>query len=173
MLSRLSDDIEEIEEFVISEMASTLTYIFQFIFFVGALFYLQWRLALVFDCSALFLVVGRYFSRRIGGATREERRRVGSVSAVAEESLSNAALVQAYNRQDHEVSRFRKENEATFAAEMKTTRLDALFTPLVDIIQVLGVGIVIAVGTWELSQGRLTIGGLIVFLVYLSQLYGP
>ena len=72
MLSRLSDDIEEIEEFVISEMASTLTYIFQFIFFVGALFYLQWRLALVsLIVLPLFLVVGRYFSRRIGGATRE------------------------------------------------------------------------------------------------------
>jgi ATP-binding cassette, subfamily B, bacterial len=174
VLSRLSNDIEEIEEFVISEMASTLTNIFQFIFFVGALFYLQWRLALVsLIVLPLFLVVGRYFSRKIGGATREERRRLGSVSAVAEESLSNAALVQAYNRQDHEVSRFRKENEASFAAEMKTTRLDALFSPLVDIIQVLGVGIVIAFGTWELSQGRLTIGGLIVFLVYLSQLYGP
>src|ERR687897_1751040 len=47
MLSRLSDDIEEIEEFVISEMASTLTYLFQLVFFVGALFYLQWHLALV------------------------------------------------------------------------------------------------------------------------------
>jgi subfamily B ATP-binding cassette protein MsbA len=174
MLSRLSDDIEEIEEFVISEMASTLTYIFQFVFFVGALFYLQWHLALVsLIVLPLFLVVARYFSRRIGGATREERRRLGSVSAVAEESLSNAALVQAYNREDHEVARFRKENEGSFAAEMKATRLDALFSPLVDIIQVLGVGIVIGVGTWELSQGRLTIGGLIVFLVYLSQLYAP
>ena len=174
MLSRLSDDIEEIEEFVISEMASTLTYIFQFVFFVGALFYLQWHLALVsLIVLPLFLVVARYFSKRMGGATREERRRVGSVSAVAEESLSNAALVQAYNQQEYEVSRFHKENEASFAAEMKATRLDALFSPLVDIIQVLGVGVVIAVGTWELSQGRLTIGGLIVFLVYLSQLYGP
>jgi ATP-binding cassette subfamily B protein len=174
MLSRLSDDIEEIEEFVISEMASTLTYLFQFVFFVGALFYLQWHLALVsLIVLPLFLVVARYFSRRMGGATREERRRLGSVSAVAEESLSNAALVQAYNQQEYEVSRFHKENEASFAAEMKATRLDALFSPLVDIIQVLGVGVVIAVGTWELSQGRLTIGGLIVFLVYLSQLYGP
>jgi ATP-binding cassette, subfamily B, bacterial len=174
MLSRLSDDIEEIEEFVISEMASTLTYIFQFVFFVGALFYLQWRLALVaLIVLPLFLVVARYFSRKIGSATREERRRLGSVSAVAEESLSNAALVQAYNRQDHEVSRFRKENEGSFAAEMAATRLDAVFSPLVDIIQVLGVGVVIAVGTWELSQGRLTIGGLIVFLIYLSQLYDP
>ena len=174
MISRISDDIEEIEEFVISEMASTLTYIFQFVFFVGALFYLQWRLALVsLFVLPLFLVVGRYFSKRIGGATREERRRLGSVSAVAEETLSNAALVQAYNRQDHEVSRFRKENEGSFAAEMAATRLDALFSPLVDIIQVLGVGVVVGVGTWELSQGRLTIGGLIVFLVYLSQLYTP
>jgi ATP-binding cassette, subfamily B, bacterial len=174
MLSRLSNDIEEIEEFVISEMASTLTNIFQFVFFVGALFYLQWRLALVaLIVLPLFLVVARYFSRKIGSATREERRRLGSVSAVAEESLSNAALVQAYNRQDHEVSRFRKENEGSFAAEMAATRLDAVFSPLVDIIQVLGVGVVIAVGTWELSQGRLTIGGLIVFLIYLSQLYDP
>ena len=174
MLSRLSDDIEEIEEFVISEMASTLTYLFQFVFFVGALFYLQWHLALVsLIVLPLFLVVARYFSKRMGGATREERRRVGSVSAVAEESLSNAALVQAYNQQEYEVSRFHKENEASFAAEMKATRLDALFSPLVDIIQVLGVGVVIAVGTWELSQGHLTIGGLIVFLVYLSQLYTP
>src|SRR5215204_1812448 len=174
MLSRLSDDIEEIEEFVISEMATTLTFIFQFVFFVGALFYLQWHLALVsLIVLPLFLVVARYFSKRMGGATREERRRLGSVSAVAEESLSNAALVQAYNRQEYEVSRFHKENEASFAAEMKATRLDALFSPLVDIIQVLGVGVVIAVGTWELSQGHLTIGGLIVFLVYLSQLYTP
>jgi ABC-type multidrug transport system fused ATPase/permease subunit len=38
---------------------------------------------------------------------------------------------------------------------------------------VAGVGVVIAAGTWELSQGRLTIGGLLVFLVYLSQLYTP
>jgi len=174
MLSRLSDDIEEIEEFVISEMASTLTYLFQFVFFVGALFYLQWHLALVsLIVLPLFLVVARHFSKKMGGATREERRRVGSVSAVAEESLSNAALVQAYNQQEYEVSRFHKENEASFAAEMKATRLDALFSPLVDIIQVLGVGVVIAVGTWELSQGHLTIGGLIVFLVYLSQLYTP
>jgi len=174
MISRLSEDIEEIEELMISEFAPLLTYLFQFLFFVGALFYLQWRLALVsLFVIPLFLLVGRYFSRKIRGATREERRRVGSISAVAQESLSNVALVQAYNLQHKEVSRFRRENEGSFVAEMTATRLDALFSPLVDIIQVAGVGVVIAAGTWELSQGRLTIGGLLVFLVYLSQLYNP
>jgi ATP-binding cassette, subfamily B, bacterial len=174
MLARLSDDIQEIEELMISEMASALTYLFQFVFFVGALFYLQWRLALVsLFVVPLFLVVARFFSQKLRGATREERRRSGSVSAVAEESLSNSALVQAYNRQENEVSRFRRENEGSFVADMAATRLDALFSPLVNLIEVAGVGVVIAAGTWELSQGRLTIGGLLVFLVYLSQLYTP
>ncbi|HLM77608.1 MAG TPA: ABC transporter ATP-binding protein [Rubrobacteraceae bacterium] len=174
MIARLSDDIEEIEEILLSEIASALTYLFQFVFFVGALFYLQWRLALVsLFVLPLFLVVARYFSRKLRRATREERRRSGSVSAVAQESLSNAALVQAYNRQENEVSRFRRENEGSFVADMAATRLDALLTPLVNLIQVAGVGVVIVAGTWELSQGRLTIGGLLVFLVYLSQLYAP
>ena len=174
MLTRISDDTEEIEELLVGEFGELLTYLFQFVFFVGALFYLQWRLALVsLFAVPLFLLAGRYFSRKIRRATREERRRTGSVSAVAEESLSNAALVQAYNRQENEVSRFRRENEGSFVADMAGVRLEALFTPLVNVIQVAGVGVVIVAGTWELSQGRLTIGGLLVFLIYLRQLYGP
>jgi ATP-binding cassette, subfamily B, bacterial len=174
MIARLSDDIEEIEELMLSAIASALTYLFQFVFFVGALFYLQWHLALVsLFVVPLFLVVARYFSRKIRGATREERRRIGSISAVAQESLSNAALVQAYNRQENEVSRFRRENEGSFVADMEVTRLSALFSPLINLIELAGVVVVIAVGTWELSQGRLTIGGLLVFLIYLSQLYTP
>jgi ATP-binding cassette, subfamily B, bacterial len=174
MIARLSNDIEEIEELMLSEIASALTFLFQLVFFVGALFYLEWRLALVsLFVVPLFLLVARYFSRKIRDATREERRRSGSISAVAEESLSNAALVQAYNRQEHEISRFRRENEGNFVAEMASTRLSALFSPLVDLIELAGVLVVIAVGTWELSQGRLTIGGLLVFLIYLRQLYAP
>ncbi|MDQ3942021.1 MAG: ABC transporter ATP-binding protein/permease, partial [Actinomycetota bacterium] len=174
IIARLSNDIEEIEELMVSEIASALTYLFQLVFFVGALFYLEWRLAVVsLFAVPLFLIVARYFSQRIRGATREERRRSGSVSAVAAESLSNAALVQAYNRQEHEISRFRRENERSFVAEMAATRLDALFSPLINLIELAGVLVVIAAGTWELTQGRLTIGGLLVFLIYLRQLYAP
>ncbi len=47
MISRLSDDVEEIEELMLSGVTSTLAYLFQLVFFIGALFYLEWRLALV------------------------------------------------------------------------------------------------------------------------------
>jgi ATP-binding cassette subfamily B protein len=174
MISRLSDDVEEIEELMLSGVTSSLAYLFQVVFFVGALFYLEWRLALVsLFVAPLFWLAARHFSRKIKRAAREERRRTGSISAVAEESLSNAALVQAYNRQEDEIARFHRENEGSFAAQMAATRLSSLFSPLVDLIELAGVIVVIAMGAYELSQGRLTIGGLLVFMVYLGQLYRP
>ncbi len=174
ILARLSDDVEEIERLLLSGVATALAYVFQLIFFVGILMYLEWRLALVsLFVAPLFWLAARHFSRRIKRAAREERRRAGSISAVAEESLSNAALVQAYNRQDQEVARFHRENEAGFAAQMAATRLSALFSPLVNVIELAGVLVVIVLGAYELAQGRLTIGGLLVFMVYLSMLYRP
>jgi subfamily B ATP-binding cassette protein MsbA len=174
MISRLSDDTEEIEELLLSGATSALAYVFQLIFFVGALFYLEWRLALVsLFVVPLFWLTARHFSRKIKQAAREERRRSGSISAVAEESLSNAALVQAYNRQEDEIVRFHRENEGSFAAQLAATRLSSLFSPLINLIELAGVIVIMAVGTYELSQGRLTIGGLLVFMVYLGGLYRP
>ena len=93
----------------------------------GALFYLQWDLASSSLLVApLFWLAARHFSRLIKHASREKRRRSGSISAVAEESLANAALVQAYNRQETEVERFHRENLGSFHAEMASTRLQAL-----------------------------------------------
>jgi ATP-binding cassette subfamily B protein len=92
---------------------------------------------------------------------------------VAEESLSNAALVQAYGQKDKEVARFHRENEGAYHAEMASTRLKALYSPLIDMIELSGGLLVIGLGTWELSQGHLTLGGLLVFMTFLTQLYSP
>ena len=103
----------------------------------------------------------------------ELRRRSGSISAVAEESLSNLALVQAYDRQTDETARYRRENQGAFSAQMVATRLEALFGPFSDLVEVIGVLLVMGFAIWELADGRITLGGLLVFVAYLSQLYGP
>jgi subfamily B ATP-binding cassette protein MsbA len=174
VLSRLTDDVEEIEDLLLSGLASAISYVFQLVFFTAALFYLDWRLALVsLFVVPLFWLAARHFSRGIKRAAREERRRSGSIGAVAEESLSNVALVQAYNRQADEISRFHAENEGSFRAQMAATRLSSLFSPLVNLIELAGVIVVVAYGAYGLSQGRLSIGGLLVFMVFLGQLYRP
>jgi ATP-binding cassette subfamily B protein/subfamily B ATP-binding cassette protein MsbA len=174
LLSRLTGDIGAIEEVVLSGIAEALTYLFQLVWFTGALFLLDWRLAAASLVAAPgFLVAARFFSRRIKEASREKRRRAGSITAVAEESFSNAALVRAYQHGDAESARFEVENRASFAAQMAATRLQALFGPLTDLLEVVGVLLVIGLAVWELASGRITIGGLLAFVAYLTQLYSP
>ncbi len=174
ILSRLTSDSAAVEEFVLSGVVAVCMYLFQIIFFIGALFYLQWELALITLLVApLFWLAARYFSRKIKRVSREQRRLSGAISAVAEESISNAQLVQAYNRQDDEVERFHRENLGRLAMQMASTRLKAVYRPLVDVIELGGVLAVVGLGTWELSRGALSVGGLLVFVAYISQLYSP
>jgi ABC-type multidrug transport system fused ATPase/permease subunit len=174
MLSRLTGDIAAIEDLVLGGVVDAITFALRIVVFTGVLLYLRWELALVsLVVAPLFWLAARHFSRLIKRASREKRRRSGSISAVAEETLGNAALVQAYNRQDHEVERFRREGQGALAAQLASTRIRGLFSPLINLIELAGGLIVIGLGTWELSQGRLTLGGLLAFLTYLTQLYSP
>src|SRR4051812_3166133 len=174
VLSRLTGDVAAIEGFVLGGVTDAISYVLQILFFAGALFYLRWDLALVaLVVTPLFWLIARHFSRMIKVASREKRRRSGSISSVAEESLSNIALVQAYNRQSSEVERLHEQGVGSYEAEMAATRIKALYSPLVDLAQLLGVLLVLGMGTWELSRGALTLGGLLVFITFLTQLYTP
>jgi subfamily B ATP-binding cassette protein MsbA len=174
LVSRMSGDVAAIETLALAGIAEFLSAVFRIIFFGGALLYLEWSLAMVaLVIAPLFWLTARSFSRLTKGAAREKRRRSGSLSAVTEESLANAALIQAYNRQDAEVDRFRREGEGIMEAELASTRIKALFTPLIDLLELAAALLVIGLGTWAVTEGRLTIGGLLVFLAYLTQLLGP
>jgi ABC-type multidrug transport system fused ATPase/permease subunit len=174
VLSRLTGDIQAIESFVLSGVADALSYGLRVVFFAGALFFLQWDLALVaLVVAPIFYVAARRTAALLKRASREKRRRSGSIGAVAEEGLANMALVQAYGREDTERDRFHAQNLAAFRAQMTATRLRAGFGPLVEVIELAGVLLVMAYGTVKLSRGDLSLGGLLVFMAYLSKLFSP
>ncbi|MEU4583643.1 ABC transporter ATP-binding protein [Kitasatospora aureofaciens] len=174
VLSRLTADVEAVETFLLSGVLEAVAYVAELTVFLGLLFYLRWDLTLTaLVVAPLFWITARRFSGKVRTASRERRRRSGSVSALAEETLGNIALVQAYNRQDWEQKRFLGENLARFRATMAATRLRALFEPIVEMLELAGALIVLGLGAWELTQGRLTLGELLVFVALLSRLYGP
>jgi ATP-binding cassette, subfamily B, bacterial len=174
LISRLTGDVQAIETFVLSGVTDGLAALLRILFFTGALFVLDWQLALAaLAIVPAFALIARGFARLIKQASREERRRAGSLSAVAEQSLANAALVQSLNRQEHEIGRFRRENEGMIDAELSATRIRGLYTPIVNLVELGGVLGVFVLGTIAVTQGRLSLGGLLVFAAYLTQLYAP
>jgi ABC-type multidrug transport system fused ATPase/permease subunit len=118
-------------------------------------------------------MLGRLFSARIKAASRTKRRRYAAITSIAEESLANAALVRTYDRAVGEGARFSNENVALRGAQMVATRLQATFASTNDLLEVLGILLVLGIAVYELGSGRLTIGGLLVFMAYLSRLHGP
>jgi ATP-binding cassette, subfamily B, bacterial len=174
VIARLTGDVTAIETLMLSGLADGLTYALRIVLFTGALFVLSWQLALLaLVVSPLFWLATRHFSREIKSASREQRRRSGMVSAVVEESLGNAAIVQAYSREAGELERLLQQGEGAVAAEIDAARLRGLFSLLTDSLELVGALLVLGLGTWELSAGNISIGGLVAFLAYLSQLYSP
>ena len=174
LLSRLTGDVAAIERLLLSALGEGFSSVVRILFFAGALFVLSWQLALAaLVVAPLFLLLSRSFARLIKRTAREKRRRSGTVSAVAEESLNAAPLVQTLNRQEDEVQRFRRESASIMDAELAATRISGLYTPLVGLIELLGGMLVIGFGVVALESGDLTLGGLLVFFTYLAQLYSP
>ncbi len=174
LLSRLSKDTNSVEAFMLSGMTAALADFLRVLLFAGAVFYLEWRLALVaLFALPLFGLTVRRFSARIREASRKAHRHAGMVTAVAEEAFSNAALVQAFGREETEVGRFRSEGLGGLKAQLTSARLRGLYAFLVDLIELAGGLAVIALGTWALAAEHLTLGGLLVFVTYLGKLYSP
>lgn len=174
ILSRLTGDVSAIENLVLSGVTETAAQVIKIAVFTGVLWYLSWQLALVSLVAVpVCWLATRFFSQRIKAASREVRQRSGSITVIAEESLGNTTLIQVYGRGPAEVTRFTHASRASLGAELAATRLHALFAPLFDLLEVAGVMIIIGMGAWELTSNRISLGGLLAFLAYLSQLYTP
>jgi subfamily B ATP-binding cassette protein MsbA len=173
-VTRVTEDIDELGEFLATGLADGVSHLLKIVFYVGALFFIDARLAVIsLVVAPPFWFLGRRFATRVKALAREQRARDGAVTAIVEESLGNAQLVQAYNGQAAAASGFEKETRTVMVTQLALERLRAGYAPLVSLIEVAGMLIVIGVGAIDLAEGRLTLGGLLAFLAYLSQLYGP
>ena len=173
-LSRLVSDVDDISRLALAVPSDFLSFTLTLVFYLAAMFFLDWQLTLVTLAIVLLVAaVVPFFSFLIKKASRESRRRTGTLAAVAEDALSGIALVQAYNRQELEQKRYNRESRGAFEAMLLTSRISAVFVPLIAFVQVVAAVAVLGFGTQAVADGRLTIGGLIAFVAYLTQMFSP
>ena len=174
LMARIIDDVRSIEIFMLSGLFDAFAHLLRIVLFTGALLVLDWQLALLaLIVIPAFYGLASHFSRLMKRTAVESRRRSGSMAALTEQSLANLALVQASNRGRHESTRFRQEGAAIVRARLVSTRIRGVYAPLVDLVELAGVVAVLVLGVTRVASGDLTVGGLLVFLTYLTQLYSP
>ena len=171
---RITSDATSVESFVIGSVRSGVTTVLTAGFYLAALVLLDVQLALAsLVIVPIFWFVAQRFARLIKVTAREQRRRGGSLSAITEEHLGNAGLVQTFNRQDDATDQFRQQNFGIRSASLAAVRVRSVFAPVVDMAELVGVLAVIVLGAHSLASGRLTLGGLMAFLTLMVQLYRP
>ena len=116
---------------------------------------------------------GYHYGRRQRPLSTRLQQQLGDLTGSLEQNLRGVRLVKAFAQERNEVKRFDDGNDAWFALAAQQARLAAVNSPLLDLIANFGLVIVIGAGGLFTINGHLTIGELVAFTTYLTQLFAP
>jgi len=174
LISRVTSDIQTIQDFVSTALLAILTSVLVLIGIVGVMFYLNWRFTLISLVVAplLFLVV-YVFTRRIKKASRDVRRKEGELLSMVQEVFSSIRVVKAFAREDYEERRFELQSLDNVETTLAARNIKMTLAPVVEIILAIGTCLMLWYGARLVLAGDLTPGALVVFLLYLGKMYKP
>ncbi|MDI3279743.1 MAG: ABC transporter ATP-binding protein [Bacillota bacterium] len=174
MIARITSDTALIQNSVTNGVAPLAQQLLLMSGALVAIFVLHWRLALLtlVVFPAIAYAVNRA-GKEIRAVTRALQERVADLTTVLQETLSGIRIVKAFTMEEHERKRFAQQNEANFAASMKSVQITATIVPLVDLLFIVGTALVLWYGGHEVLEGRLTLGGMMAFLGYLAAVASP
>jgi ATP-binding cassette subfamily B protein len=111
--------------------------------------------------------------RRVRDAQTAARTESGRLAAISSDLLRNVRAEQAFGRIPRARAIFHTRNRDLLARDLDTVGVTARWSPLADLVLAAGAGLVLIVGGAHFLTGSLTIGGLLVVLAYLEDLYAP
>jgi ATP-binding cassette subfamily B protein len=111
--------------------------------------------------------------RRVKAAELAAREAAGRLTGTTADLLRNVRAVQAFGRLDRAVSMYAEPNERAVAAQVRALTTEARWAPVPSTVLEIGSGAVLVVGGLQVLGGQLTIGELLVVLMYLGDLQSP
>ncbi|MBN9693246.1 MAG: ABC transporter ATP-binding protein [Verrucomicrobia bacterium] len=119
------------------------------------------------------LLVMRFFGGKLSGRSATAQAADATVASGVQQTVANLLLVQSFTRESTERTRFDQHVDASFQARWSQHRLEIVYLAVVAIVLALGTSAIVGFGVGRVEQGSLTVGELLVFLAYLTQLYEP
>lgn len=174
LMTRVTTDVDALNEMFTAGFVSIFGDIFVLVGIVGTLFWMNWRMALVlFSIIPLIIVVSAWFRRGARVTYRQVRARIAAINAFLQEHISGMATVQLFNREAAEAEKFDRLNERHRDANLDSIFYYAVFYPLIELIQSVGLALIVWYGGGQVIRNTLSIGALIAFFQYAQRFYEP
>ncbi len=174
LIGRVTSDIEAIQAFITTALLGIVTSVLTLLGIVGVMLYLNWRFTLIsLSIAPVLFVVVCFFTRRIKKASRDVRKKESELVSIVEEVFSSIRVVKAFAREDYEQRRFERESLENVEMALIARSVKMKLSPIVEIIVATGTCLMLGYGARLVLAGQLTVGALVVFLLYLGKMYKP
>lgn len=174
LVSRCTNDINALQSIVSNIIPDFFRELLTIVGLLIVVFYQSPILAffalVVLPCAILPLV---HFARKLKKYARSIQETNSDLLSRLSEIFSNIELIKASNTQNKESEKFAKQNNELCRLNLKSTRIDALTSPLMEIIGSLGVAAVIIIGGREVIHGTMSVGSFFAFITALFAIYTP
>ena len=113
------------------------------------------------------------FGGRMVNQRRLQQEALSKLSDLIQEDLSGISAIKIYGQESSEFNQFNKFNKAYRNAAIKLARTASTLFPLLQGISSVSLLLLLALGTSQLENGFITIGGLVALILYVERLVFP
>ncbi|MDQ3878123.1 MAG: ABC transporter ATP-binding protein/permease, partial [Actinomycetota bacterium] len=173
LMAHVQADVEAATD-VINPLPFSIAVVLLVVLAAVALVVTDWFLAAIgFVILPTIAILNRTFGSKIEPPSARAQQRIGDVSSVVHESVDGAAVVKTLGVEAQEVRRLDDVAARLQAERTELGRIRAGFEPMFDALPALGIVLLLAVGTWRVSTGQVTLGTLIQFISLFQLLTFP
>ncbi|MGH7458341.1 MAG: ABC transporter ATP-binding protein [Longimicrobiaceae bacterium] len=174
LMTRVTNDVEALNELFSSGVVTVFGDLFTLTLILGAMFALNWRLALV-TCAVLPLVfvVAFVFRGLIRKAYREIRVRLARINAYLQERLGGMSVVHLFGQEESSFRRFDRINRDHLDSHLRSITYYALFFPVIEVLTAVALALILWYGGGEILRDLTTVGVLAAFVQYARRFFRP
>jgi ABC-type multidrug transport system fused ATPase/permease subunit len=174
ILHRINNECGVIRSFLTSSIIRLIQDVLQIIGITVALCWLNYKLFLICLVGAPFLYLNaRYFHPKIKRYTELIQEKSAEILSYLMERFENIKLIQSYNRQKYEETRFENYLNERLQINMKSVVCHSLSKHIGSLVTSFGPILIFFLGGRAVMDGTMSLGDLVAFSQYLSRLISP
>lgn len=174
LMSRQTGDMEAIRHFVAYIIYQVYENILLFCFALFMIFTVNVKLAL---CMLIVLPFTAITTAKQSKEVRPTFQRIrdcfSSLNAFVQENVSGNRVVKAFAKEDFEIEKFNKENDAYMNAQLNSSKVWMKYLPIFEVLAYVLNVVLMLYGGWMVITGEMTIGNLVTVNGYLWMLNAP
>src|SRR5256714_8104133 len=174
LMTRVIEDVDSVERVLIDGIEQGVVAILQVVIVLSVMFYFNAKLALMALIPFPFLIAGALtYTLTAHRRYRLQRRAASAMNALLHDNLSGIRQIKSFAREKEEHARFNRVSDQLRHATLVVMRVWAIYSPLMSMFEAIGAVIVLAFGSYAVSNGTMQLGILFMFLMLTAFLYDP